>query len=263
MFQARVRMRILIANDDGVDAKGIQTLNQYLSEKYETVLVAPDRNRSGASNSLTLTRTLQPKQVAKGQFSVDGTPTDCVNLAISEVIDGQFDFVVSGINHGPNLGDDVIYSGTVAAAMEARHVGCFAIAVSLVGNQHFETAAKVILQLIDDAAALHYLSETLPKGSILNVNVPDVEFELIKGFKVTRLGYRKSAQPAISAQHPRGIPSYWIGALSEPHDEQEGTDFHAISQGYVSITPLHTDMTCYAAMNSVSAWLNMPLDENE
>ncbi|MGB0941664.1 MAG: 5'/3'-nucleotidase SurE [Marinomonas sp.] len=256
-------MRILIANDDGVDAKGIQTLNQFLSSKYETVLVAPDRNRSGASNSLTLTRTLQPKQVAQGQYSVDGTPSDCVNLAISEVIDGRFDFVVSGINHGPNLGDDVIYSGTVAAAMEARHVGCFAIAVSLVGNKHFDTAAKVIMNLIADQDALNELSLSLPKGSILNVNVPDVEFEQIKGFKVTRLGYRKSAQPAISAQHPKGIPSYWIGALSEPHDEKEGTDFHAINQGYVSITPLHTDMTCYNAMTSISTWLDTPLDENE
>lgn len=256
-------MRILIANDDGVDAKGIQTLNQHLSSKYETIVVAPDRNRSGASNSLTLTRTLQPKKVADGQYSVDGTPSDCVNLAISEVIDGKFDFVVSGINHGPNLGDDVIYSGTVAAAMEARHVGCFAIAVSLVGNQHFDTAAKVIMQLIQDQQALNHLSDTLPKGSILNVNVPDVPFEQVKGFKVTRLGYRKSAQPAISAQHPRGIASYWIGALSEPHDEQDGTDFHAINQGYVSITPLHTDMTCYTAMTSISTWLDTPLDENE
>jgi len=256
-------MRILIANDDGVDAKGIQVLNRFLSNQYETVLVAPDRNRSGASNSLTLTRTLQPKQVAEGQYSVDGTPTDCVNLAISEVIDGKFDFVVSGINHGPNLGDDVIYSGTVAAAMEARHVGCFAIAVSLVGDQHFETAAKVVMGLLQDQAALAHLSQSLPKGSILNVNVPDVEFDQIKGFKVTRLGYRKSAQPAISAQHPRGIPSYWIGALSEPHDDQEGTDFHAINQGYVSITPLHTDMTCYSAMTSISAWLTLPSDENE
>lgn len=256
-------MRILIANDDGVDAKGIQVLNQFLSKQYDTLLVAPDRNRSGASNSLTLTRTLQPKQVAQGQYSVDGTPSDCVNLAISEVIDGRFDFAVSGINHGPNLGDDVIYSGTVAAAMEARHVGCFAIAVSLVGNQHFDSAARVVMQLIEDQEALGQLTQSLPKGSILNVNVPDLPFDQLKGFKVTRLGYRKSAQPAISAQHPRGIASYWIGALSEPHDEQEGTDFHAIKQGYVSITPLHTDMTCYSAMSSISAWLKMPLDENE
>lgn len=243
-------MRILIANDDGIDAQGIQTLAQCLSTHYDTVLIAPDRNRSGASNSLTLTRTLQPKLVREKQYSVDGTPTDCVNLALSEVIDGAFDLVVSGINHGPNLGDDVIYSGTVAAAMEARHLGRPALAVSLVGETHFSTAAQVVMNLLADSHTLN-----LPVGILLNINVPDVPYEELKGIQVTRLGYRKTAQPAISAQHPRGIDSYWIGALSAPHDNQPGTDFHAVEAGYVSITPIHTDMTCQQAMSPLNQWV--------
>lgn len=242
-------MRILIANDDGIDALGIQTLEKHLAKKYPTLLVAPDRNRSGASNSLTLTRPLQPVKVAEHSYRVDGTPTDCVNLALSGQIDGEVDLVVSGVNHGPNLGDDVIYSGTVAAAMEARHLGRPALAVSLVGNQHFNTAAKVVTSLLEDTANL-----SLPTGVLLNINVPDVPYEALKGIRVTRLGYRHKAQPPISAQHPRGLPSFWIGALSEPYDISEGTDFNAIEEGFVSITPLHTDMTCYKAQSSLQRW---------
>ncbi|MDB4837729.1 5'/3'-nucleotidase SurE [Marinomonas sp.] len=242
-------MRILIANDDGLDALGIQTLAKHLKEKYQTLLVAPDRNRSGASNSLTLTRPLQPVKVEEHSYRVDGTPTDCVNLALSGEIDGQVDLVVSGINHGPNLGDDVIYSGTVAAAMEARHLGRPALAVSLVGNQYFDTAAKVVMTLLEDS---HTLS--LPAGILLNINVPDIPYEELKGISVTRLGYRYKAQPPISAQHPRGLASFWIGALSEPHDMSEGTDFNAIEKGYVSITPLHTDMTSYHSQPSLQHW---------
>jgi len=242
-------MRVLIANDDGLDALGIQTLAKHLKEKYEVLVVAPDRNRSGASNSLTLTRPLQPVLVKKHFYRVDGTPTDCVNLALSGVIDGDVDVVVSGINHGPNLGDDVIYSGTVAAAMEARHLGRPALAISLVGNQHFDTAAKVIMTLLEDA---HTLS--LPVGVLLNINVPDVPYHELKGIAVTRLGYRHKAQPPVSAQHPRGLPSFWIGPLSEPHDAVEGTDFYAIQQGFVSITPLHTDMTCYDVQSTLKQW---------
>lgn len=243
-------MRILIANDDGIDAVGIRTLALHLGAKYETLIVAPDRNRSGASNSLTLTRPLQPTQVAEHSYRVDGTPTDCVNLALSGVIDGQVDLVVSGINHGANLGDDVIYSGTVAAAMEARHLGRPALAVSLVGDTYFETAAKVVLQLLEDSTSL-----SLAPGILLNINVPDVPYESLKGVKVTHLGYRHRAQEAISAQHPRGIPSFWIGALSDPHDASPGTDFHAIEEGYVSITPIHTDMTCYEAKQPLEDWV--------
>lgn len=243
-------MRILIANDDGIDAVGINTLAKALSEHYRILVVAPDRNRSGASNSLTLTRPLQPTRVKENYYRVDGTPTDCVNLALSGVIDGQVDLVVSGINHGANLGDDVIYSGTVAAAMEARHLGQPALAVSLVGCTHFDTAAQVVLQLLSDAKNL-----ALAPGILLNVNVPDMPYEQLKGTKVTRLGYRQRAQEAISAHHPRGLASFWIGALSEPHDASEGTDFHAVQEGYVSITPIHTDMTCYEAKAPLEEWV--------
>ena len=254
-------MRILIANDDGLEAKGIQTLALCLAEKYQTLVVAPDRDRSGASNSLTLTRPLHPRLIRDGQYSVDGTPTDCVHLALSGVIDGHFDLVISGINHGLNLGDDVIYSGTVAAAMEARHIGLPALAISLAGNQHFETAATVVLQLLSDPQALVILTASIPSNAILNINVPDVPYDELLGFQVTRLGYRKSAQPAVSAKHPRGIDSFWIGALSDPHDELPGTDFHAVKQGFVSITPLHTDMTCQAAIEPLSHWAQALIKE--
>ncbi|AEF55632.1 5'/3'-nucleotidase SurE [Marinomonas posidonica] len=245
-------MRILIANDDGIDALGIQTLSRYLQAQYDTLMVAPDRNRSGASNSLTLTRPLQPCKVADRAYKVDGTPSDCVNLALSGVIDGQVDLVVSGINHGPNLGDDVIYSGTVAAAMEARHLGRPALAVSLVGNQHFATAAQVVLALLKDTHTLN-----MPAGVLLNVNVPDLPYDDIKGLQVTKLGYRHKAQAPVSAQHPRGMPSYWIGALSDPYDASSGTDFDAVANGYVSVTPIHTDMTCYEATSSLEKWIDI------
>jgi 5'-nucleotidase len=242
-------MRVLIANDDGLDAVGIQTLAAYLQQEYAILVVAPDRNRSGASNSLTLNRPVQPIQVKAHHYRVDGTPTDCVNLALSGVIDGDVDLVVSGINHGANLGDDVIYSGTVAAAMEARHLGRPALAISLVGNQYFDTAARVVMQLLKDAHTL-----TLPAGILLNVNVPDIPYDELQGMQVTRLGYRHKAQAPISAQHPKGLPSFWIGALSEPHDVSEGTDFYAVENGYVSITPIHTDMTCYDAQSPLEKW---------
>lgn len=242
-------MRVLIANDDGLDAVGIQVLAQRLAEEYDVLVVAPDRDRSGASNSLTLTRPLQPIKVAENRYRVDGTPTDCVHLALSGMIDGEVDFVVSGINHGANLGDDVIYSGTVAAAMEARHLGRPAFAVSLVGRTHFDTAAQVMVQLLKDTARLG-----LPSGIVLNINVPDVPYEQLKGIQVTRLGYRHKAQAPIPAQHPKGVSSFWVGALSEPCDAAEGTDFCAIKDGYVSITPIHSDMTCYEAVSPIERW---------
>lgn len=244
-------MRLLLANDDGLDAKGIQTLMKYLQQDFQCTLVAPDRDRSGASNSLTLTRPLRPTLVREGQYKVDGTPTDCVNLALSEVIDGRFDAVISGINHGPNLGDDVIYSGTVAAAMEARHLGRPALAVSLVGNSHFDTAAKWVSKLLQDSHTL-----ALPPKVLLNINVPDLPFSEVKGVKVTRLGYRHQAHPAILANHPKGLECYWIGALAEPNDAAEDTDFHAVANGFVSITPIHTDMTCHSALNQLNQWVN-------
>ncbi|TYL47263.1 5'/3'-nucleotidase SurE [Marinomonas sp. IMCC 4694] len=242
-------MRVLIANDDGLNAVGIQVLTQRLAQEYDVLVVAPDRDRSGASNSLTLTRPLQPIKVAENRYRVDGTPTDCVHLALSGMVDGEVDIVVSGINHGANLGDDVIYSGTVAAAMEARHLGRPAFAVSLVGGEHFDTAAQVMVRLLKNTSYL-----TLPAGIVLNVNVPDVPYEQIKGIQVTRLGYRHKAQAPMPAQHPKGIPSFWVGALSEPHDVSEGTDFCAIKDGYVSITPIHSDMTCYEAASPLDRW---------
>jgi 5'-nucleotidase len=242
-------MRVLIANDDGFDAVGIQILAQRLQQEYDILVVAPDRNRSGASNSLTLTRPVQPIKVEKNRYRVDGTPTDCVNLALSGMIDGDVDLVISGINHGANLGDDVIYSGTVAAAMEARHLGRPALAVSLVGYKYFETAAEVVVRLMKDSHTL-----ALPAGILLNINVPDVPYNELKGIQVTRLGYRHKAQAPVSAKHPRGLPSFWIGALSEPHDASEGTDFCAVENGYVSITPIHTDMTCYEATLPLEKW---------
>lgn len=244
-------MRLLLSNDDGLDALGIQTLAKQLQQTFDCTLVAPDRDRSGASNSLTLTRPLRPTLVREQQYKVDGTPTDCVNLALSEVIDGKFEAVISGINHGPNLGDDVLYSGTVAAAMEARHLGRPALAVSLVGNRHFETAAKVIAQLLRDSHTL-----ALPAKVLLNINVPDVPYSELKGIKVTRLGHRHQAHPAIPANHPKGIDCYWIGALAEPNDAAEDTDFHAVANGYVSITPIHTDMTCHSALHQLHQWVN-------
>ncbi|MCB5162029.1 5'/3'-nucleotidase SurE [Marinomonas algarum] len=242
-------MRILIANDDGIDAVGIQTLAEHVQRHYDVLVVAPDRNQSGASNSLTLSRPIYPVKVAENQYRVDGTPGDCVNLAVAGLVNGDVDLVVSGINHGANLGDDVIYSGTVAAAMEARHLGRPALAVSLVGKQHFDTAAKVVLQLLQDAHNL-----TLPAGILLNINVPDLPYESLKGVQVTRLGHRHQAQSPVPAQHPRGVPSFWIGALSEANDNSSGTDFCAIAEGYVSITPIHTDMTCYEAKASLETW---------
>ncbi|GAB3488478.1 5'/3'-nucleotidase SurE [Marinomonas epiphytica] len=243
-------MRVLIANDDGVDAIGIQVLTQRLKQTYRTLVVAPDRNCSGASSALTLTRPLQPKKLEEQVYSVDGTPSDCVNLAVAGVIDGPVDIVVSGINHGANLGDDVIYSGTVAAALEARHLDRPALAISLVGGTHFDTAARVAEQLLKDAHSLQ-----VPAGVLLNINVPDVSYDELKGFEVTRLGHRHRAQPPISAHHPRGIPSFWIGPLSEANDNSPGTDFWAIEKGKVSITPIHTDMTCYGAQSNLQEWV--------
>lgn len=249
-------MRILIANDDGLEAEGIQVLAQHLATEYDTLVVAPDRNRSGASNSLTLNRPLQPRLIRSRQYCLDGTPTDCVNLALSGVVDGDFDLVVSGINHGPNLGDDVLYSGTVAAAMEARHLGLPAFAVSLMGDNYFCTAAKVVMELLANPDELAAVTKAIPSNAILNINVPDLPYDELQGITVTRLGHRQSAQPAIPAQHPRGIESFWIGAVSEPHDDVAGTDFYAVKTGFVSITPLHADMTCHTALDSLTQWVN-------
>jgi 5'-nucleotidase len=246
-------MRVLISNDDGVQAKGINTLAKELAKIVEVEVMAPDRNRSGASNSLSLARPISVKQLENGYYSVDGTPTDCVHLALTGFLDSSFDMVVSGINEGANLGDDILYSGTVAAAMEGRHLGLPAIAISMVGYpiQHYKTGAIIARQLV-----MKLGTHSLPSQTILNVNVPDIPIEKIKGLYVTRLGTRHSAQPIVKDYNPRGQAIYWIGLPGHASDAGPGTDFWAVNEGYVSITPLHLDMTNYKMFDQLSCWVN-------
>lgn len=246
-------MRILISNDDGVLAPGIRALAETLREVADIDVVAPDRNRSGASNSLTLTRPITVRQLDNHYYSVEGTPTDCVHLALTGFLDPVADMVVSGINEGANLGDDVLYSGTVAAAMEGRYLGLPAIAVSMVGHniQNYKTAAIIAKQLVEKLG-----QNSLPSQTILNVNVPDLPIEEIRGIQVSRLGTRHNSEPLIKELDPRGRTIYWIGPPGGEADAGPGTDFHAISQNYVSITPLHLDMTNYKIFDHLSSWLD-------
>ncbi|MBA4697222.1 MAG: 5'/3'-nucleotidase SurE [Legionella sp.] len=249
-------MRILVSNDDGIYAPGIAALANVLSSLGETIVIAPDRNRSGASNSLTLTRPLSVRQIAANHYSVEGTPTDCVHLAITGLLDPPADIVVSGINDGGNLGDDILYSGTVAAAMEGRFLGLPAIAFSLVGekppkDQHYETAAIIAKKLVQQLLG----SEDLPSQTILNVNVPNLPIDQLKGIEVTRLGRRHNAEPLLEAKDPRGRPIYWIGPPGPEADAGPGTDFYAISRGYASITPLQLDLTHYKVFDQLSTWV--------
>ncbi|NRQ44025.1 5'/3'-nucleotidase SurE [Rheinheimera sp. YQF-2] len=245
-------MRILLSNDDGVHAKGMQVLQQALSQFAEVTTVGPDRNCSGASNSLTLINPLRVQHMDNGYYSVNGTPTDCVHLAISQLLDFTPDLVVAGINHGANLGDDVLYSGTVAAATEGRHLGLPAIAVSLAGRdeEHFATAAFVTSQVIKKLK-----SHPLPADQILNINVPAVSIEQLKGIQVTRLGRRHKAETMTSTTDPWGRKIYWYGSLGPELDAGEGTDFHAIANGYASVTPLQIDMSAYKSMDRLKQWL--------
>lgn len=245
-------MRILLSNDDGVHAKGMQVLQQVLSQIAEVTTVGPDRNCSGASNSLTLINPLRVQKMENGFWSVNGTPTDCVHLAISQLLDFTPDLVVAGINHGSNLGDDVLYSGTVAAATEGRHLGLPAIAVSLAGRdeEHFATAAYVTVQVIKKLK-----SHPLPADQILNINVPAVAIEQLKGIQVTRLGRRHKAETMTSGTDPWGQKIYWYGSLGPELDAGEGTDFHAIANGYASLTPLQIDMSAYRSMDTLRQWL--------
>jgi 5'-nucleotidase len=255
-------MRILVSNDDGVLAPGMRILATELATVADINVVAPDRNRSGASNSLTLTRPLRVRQLDNGYYSVEGTPTDCVHLALTGFLDPVADMVVSGINEGANLGDDVLYSGTVAAAMEGRYLGLPAIAVSMVGDaNHYKTAAIIARQLV-----MKLSINRLPSQTILNVNVPDLPLNEINGFQVTRLGTRHGAEPLVKEYDPRGRPIYWIGPPGMEADAGPGTDFHAINSGYVSITPLHLDMTNYKMFDQLSNWLdgiNLGCDRND
>lgn len=245
-------MRILLSNDDGYLADGLAVLAEALRRVAQVEVVAPERDRSGASNSLTLIRPLRVKRAANGFYYVDGTPTDCVHLAVTGLMDREPDMVLAGINRGSNLGDDVLYSGTVAAAIEGRFLGSPAMAISLVGQEgrHFASAAEVALRL------LHKLrNDPLPADTILNVNVPDLPTERIAGFQATRLGHRHKSEPVIRSADPAGEPIYWVGAPGAEVDAGPGTDFHAVRDGYVSVTPLHVDLTRYAALDQVASWL--------
>lgn len=246
-------MNILLSNDDGYLASGIQTLFDALSQwqgAKAITMVAPDRNRSAASNSLTLMNPLRIEQIKPRVYAVNGTPTDCVHLGINGAIDFQADMVISGINAGANMGDDVLYSGTVAAATEGRFLGKPALAVSLVGDRHFETAAHWTLRILSNLESL-----MTPANTILNVNVPDLPIEQIKGIQVTRLGRRHQSEPVVCDKDPRGLPIYWIGPAGHAADDEAGTDFHAVETGFVSITPLQIDLTHYRLLEHMQQWI--------
>lgn len=245
-------MHILISNDDGYLATGLSVLAGSLAEFADISVVAPDKNRSAASNSLTLEMPLRAHKSENGFMRVDGTPTDCVHLALTGLLDKEPDMVFAGINHGANLGDDVLYSGTVAAATEGRFLGLPAIAISLVSNdpKHFATAGQVALSLVKNIVA-----NPLPKDTLLNVNVPDLPYSELKGLQSTRLGQRHKAEPVIKSSDPRGREIYWVGPPGKEQDAGPGTDFYAVKMGYVSITPLQLDLTRYDRMEEISHWL--------
>lgn len=245
-------MKILVSNDDGYLATGINTLARALSRVADIVVVAPDRNHSGASNSLTLHTPLRIHKVEENRYFVNGTPSDCVHLALSGFLDFDPDIVVSGVNHGANLGDDVIYSGTVAAAMEGRFLGFPAIAVSLAGNRctHFETGARIACELIS-----RLQKNPLPSDVILNVNVPDRPYEELTGITATRLGFRHRSEPLVRTKDPHGRTIYWIGPAGTGQDAGPGTDFEAVAKGAVAVTPLKVDLTRHEAVPRIAEWL--------
>ena len=245
-------MFILISNDDGYRAPGLAHLAAALGEVAKIAVVAPERNRSGASNSLTLDSPLRARRAENGFTFVDGTPTDCVHLALTGLLDDEPDLVVSGINAGANLGDDVMYSGTVAAAMEGRFLGLPSIAVSLAGDRlrHFASAVRAVELLLPRLA-----HDAIPTNTVLNINVPDLEWSEIKGFEVTRLGNRHKAESVVRDTDPRGRTIYWVGPPGPEQDAGPGTDFYAVRRGYVSITPLHADVTRHSVLEDLSAWV--------
>jgi len=248
----RFQLRILLSNDDGYQADGLATLAVSLAGMAEIVIVAPDRNQSGASHSLTLDVPLRVDLTRDGMYCVNGTPTDCVHLALTGLLEEDPDMVIAGINHGANLGDDVLYSGTVAAAAEGRFLGLPAIAVSLVGEnpRHFDTAGQAICVLLERLD-----KSPLPGDTTLNINVPDLPWAELRGFQATRLGYRHRAEPMIESHDPKGRLLYWIGPAGTGQDAGPGTDFHAVENGYVSVTPLHFDLTRHAGVEGLAAWL--------
>jgi len=244
-------MKILLSNDDGVHAQGIHELAKELRDLAEIVIVAPDRNRSGASNSLTLEQPLRVQAIADNTYSVQGTPTDCVHFALNELLkDDMPDLVLTGINHGANLGDDVLYSGTVAAAMEGHFLGVQSVAFSLVGKHHFTTASTIARQIVEQ-----HIQNPIPTNRLLNVNVPDLPAESLMGTQITRLGARHHSEDMIKQKDPRGHDIYWLGPPGQQQDAGEGTDFYAVDNGFVSITPLQVDLTAHESLRVMADWL--------
>lgn len=245
-------MRLLVSNDDGYQADGIIELARALREVADVTVVAPERDRSGASNSLTLEYPIRVARVAADVYRVEGTPTDCVHLAVTGLLEHEPDMVISGINAGANLGDDVLYSGTVAAAMEGRFLGLPAIAISLasLSPSRYDTATQVARVLFE-----RLKTDPLPADTILNVNVPDRPWSELNGFEATRLGQRHQAESVVRSEDPRGRPIYWIGPPGTEQDAGPGTDFHAVNRGYVSITPIQVDLTRYQALEQIAGWI--------
>jgi 5'-nucleotidase len=245
-------VRILLSNDDGYFAPGLEALAQAMDGLGDVTVVAPERNRSGASNSLTLDRPLHLKRAANGFHYVNGTPTDCVHLAVTGMLDHEPDMVLSGINWGPNMGDDTIYSGTVAAAMEGYLLGVPAIALSLASfeGKNFATAGRIARTLAE-----RFHSQPFGAPVLLNVNVPDIPYAEIKGVRITRLGRRHKAEPVVKQVSPRGETVYWVGAAGAAADAGAGTDFHAVDSGWVSVTPLQIDLTHAGQMDRLHDWL--------
>lgn len=246
-------MRILISNDDGYFAPGLNILATHLAKIADITVVAPERNRSGASNSLTLDRPLSVRKASNGFYYVNGTPTDCVHIALTGLMDEMPDMVVSGINDGANMGDDTIYSGTVAAAMEGYllDIPSFAVSISQHNATHFETAARIAVELVQ-----HYAQSALKSPTLLNINVPDVPYEAIQGRSITRLGKRHKAEPVIQLQTPRGETVYWVGAAGQPNDGGIGTDFYAIAHNHVSISPIQVDLTKHSQLSELKDWIS-------
>jgi 5'-nucleotidase len=245
-------MKILLSNDDGYFAPGLNVLASHLAKIAEITVVAPERNRSGASNSLTLDRPLSVKKASNGFFYVNGTPTDCVHLALTGLMESSPDMVISGINDGANMGDDTIYSGTVAAAMEGYllEIPSFAVSMSQHNATHFETAARVAVELVQ-----HYLKTGFASPTLLNINVPDVPYDELKGRVITRLGKRHKAEPVMQLKTPRNETVYWVGAAGQPNDGGEGTDFYAVAHNQVSISPIQVDLTKHTQLAEIQSWL--------
>ncbi len=246
-------MHLLLSNDDGIHSVGLKVLAEALAPLGKITVVAPNRDHSASSNSLTLETPIRAYSIAENWYSVEGTPTDCVHLAITGLIEDEPDIVVAGINLGANLGDDVIYSGTVAAAMEGRFLGLPAVAISVTSRQPHDWQACAV---VSHEIISRLIEIQLPKDLIINVNIPDVSKQEIKGMKTTRLGSRHKAEPVIKSSDPRGKPIYWVGAAGPEQDAGPGTDFHAIKNSYVSVSPLQFDLTHYKAMEPVAQWVS-------